>query len=143
MALRLGTTSLLVLALLAPALPAQASNPAHKREQRLALLDANAGEPVASVRFIRPANGYEVVGPLNVLLWETPSKAWLLDLRASDGCRHLDRELSIGLDSASGTINTRNTYVVGGVGVRCRVDRIRKLDVKAWKQAEREAGIRE
>lgn len=140
---RLAMTSLAAVLSLALAFPALASEPVGKDEQRLVLLDANAGEPVDRVRFIRAAHAYEVVGPLNVLIWETPSKAWLLDLRKSAACRHLDREFTIGIDTVTDTINIRNSYIVARGGTRCRVDRIREVNVEQWKQAERDAGIRE
>lgn len=143
MKIRLAALGLAATLSLALALPALGSEPLGKDEQRLALLDANAGEPVKRVQFIRAVHAYEVVGPLNVLIWETPSKAWLLDLRQSAACRHLDRDFSIGIDTVTDSINTRNTYIVARGGVRCRVDRIREVNVQDWKQAERDAGIRE
>lgn len=64
-----------------------ADAPANKAEKRLELLRANAGEPVKTVKFLRPMHGFEVVGPHNVLVWETPFKAWLLDLREKPPAR--------------------------------------------------------
>ena len=125
-------------------LPA-AANPAGdaKDAKRLELLQANAGPDKQTVRFLRPMHGYEVVGEYHVLVWETPHKAWLLDLRQSAACNGLERELKIGIDALYDTINTRNGYVVGDHGLRCKIERLREVDVMAWKQAEREAGIRE
>lgn len=124
------------------ALPAFASEAGSKEEQRLALLNAHAGEPVTRVKFLRPIHSYEMVGPLNVLIWETPTRAWLLDLRESDACRYLDREFKISIDTLSDSINSTNGYIRSVGGQICRIDRMREVDVKAWKQAERQAGIR-
>ena len=125
------------------ALPASAmsDNPA-KDAKRLELLQANAGEARNTVKFLRPMHGYEVVGAQHLLVWETPHKAWLLDLRESAACNGLKREVSVGIEALYDTINTNNGYVVGDHGLRCRIEVIREVDVKAWKQAEREAGIR-
>ena len=120
---------------------AKSDDPA-KDAKRLELLQANAGESRDTVKFLRPMHGYEVVGAQHVLVWETPHKAWLLDLRESPACRGLERELKVGIEALYDTINTNNGYVVGDHGLRCRIDVIREVDVKAWKQAEREAGIR-
>ena len=130
------------------ALPASASDgaraaPLSKDEQRLVLLDANAGEDVKHVTFLRPIHGYEVVGEQNLLVWETPFKAWLLDLRESPACRSLDREVAVAIDTLSGSLNSSNGYIRGEHGLNCKIERIREVDVKAWKQAERDAGIRD
>lgn len=140
---RLALLSLATALSLMVALPAFGSPAATKDEKRLELLAAHAGEPVDRVRFIRAVHAYEVVGPLNVLIWETPSKAWLVDLRQSAACRHLDRDFAIGIDTVTDSINTRNSYIVARGGVNCRVDRIREVNVQDWKQAERDAGIRQ
>ena len=96
---RLALTSLafaLSLCLALPALavepptePATRAAPASKAEKRLELLRANAGESVERVRFLRPMHGYEVVGPLELLVWETPFKAWLVTVRDSPACNRL------------------------------------------------------
>lgn len=121
---------------------AKSDNPA-KDAKRLELLQANAGESERSVKFLRPIHAYEVVDALHVLVWETPHKAWLLDLRASPACTNLDREYKVGIESLYYTINTDNGYVVGDHNLRCKIVALREVDVPAWKQAEREAGIRE
>ena len=140
---RLALTCFAAVLSFALAMPALAIEPGSKEEQRLALLNANAGEPVTRVKFLRPIHAYEMVGPLNVLIWETPTRAWLLDLRESDSCRYLDREFKIIIDTLSDSINSTNGYIRSVGGQICRIDRMRKVDVKAWKAAEREAGIRE
>lgn len=127
---------------IAVALPASAAGKTDSDELRLALLDAHVGEPVDHARFQRAAHSYEVLGPRNVLIWETPSRAWLVDLRSSAACRHLDRGFVIGIDTVTESINVRNSYIVAPGGVSCRVEGLRRVDVQAWKAAKREAGIR-
>ena len=140
---RLARYSLAASLSLALAFPALASNADDEAEARLALLNAHAGESVDRVTFLRSIDSYEVVGKHNLLLWETPSKAWLVDLRESPACRHLERDYMIGIDTFTDSINTRNSYIVGRGGLSCRVDRLREVDVVAWRTAERVAGIRE
>ena len=106
------------------------------------LLQANAGEPVERVRFLRPVDSYEVVGEHAVLVWETPHKAWLVDLRPSAACQDLDRGWSISLETAHDTLNTSNGYVVSDRHhTRCKMTRIREVDVPAYRAAERESDI--
>lgn len=126
-----------------PVAASAADAPANKAEKRLELLRANAGEPVKTVKFLRPMHGFEVVGPHNVLVWETPFKAWLLDLRESPACQKLENEWTVAFETMYDTLNTANGYIVGDHGIRCRIDGIREVDVKAWRAAEREAGIRD
>jgi|GEM_PF-3265049 len=142
MKIRLLLPSLAAALSFALALPAFGAEAASRDEQRLALLNAHAGEPVTRVKFLRPLHSYEMVGPLNVLVWETPTRAWLLDLRKSDACQYLDREFKISIDTLTDSINSTNGYVRARGGQICRIDRLREVDVKAWKDAERLAGIR-
>ena len=110
-----------------------------KDAQRLEAARANAGDPVKTVRFLRPIHSYEVVGDQSVLVWETKNKAWLVDLSESDDCRPsvLHSSFSIGLDSSYDTMNTSNGYVVGDHSLRCKITQIREVDVRAMRVAER------
>jgi hypothetical protein len=126
-----------------PAAATAPAAPASKADKRLELLRANAGESVARVRFLVPMHGYEVVGPLDLLVWETPFKAWLVTVRDSPACNRLEKEWKLGFDVLNDTLNTSNGYVVGDNGLRCRIDDLREVNVKAWRQAERDAGISE
>ncbi len=126
------------------ALPVSAkSEVSAKDTKRLELLQAHAGEEQDTVRFLRPMHGYEIVGPQKVLVWETPHKGWLLDVRDSPACKTLNREWWVGVETLYDSINTRNGYLVGKGGLRCKITSLREVDVMAWKQAERDAGIRE
>lgn len=108
---------------------------------RLEAARANAGEPVKTVRFLRPVHRYEVVGKTSLLVWETTSKAWLVEVRPGETCqaRDLDQGWVVGLEAAYDTMNTSNGYVVGQHNMRCRITEIREVDVPAMREAERAA----
>lgn len=142
---RLAFLSLLAAATIAAAAPVLALNNAAddaKDAARLEAARANAGEPVKSVRFLRPVDSYEVIGGTTILVWETNSKAWLVDVRPGAACqaRDLDQSWAVGLDAGYDTMNTTNGYVVGHHNMRCRITEIREVDVPAMRDAERLAG---
>ncbi|WP_162782210.1 DUF6491 family protein [Arenimonas caeni] len=124
------------------AMPAFAAEPLSKSEQRLILLQANAGEPVEHVRFLRPMDSYEVISPQHVLIWENRFKAWLVELRQDQACKYIDRGFSISVETMRDSLNTKNGFLRGEGGVVCKIIGIREIDVPAWRQAERDAGIR-
>lgn len=113
-----------------------------KDAARLEAARANAGEPVKHVRFLRPVHRYEVVGGTSLLIWETTSKAWLVEVRPGEACqaRDLDQGWAIGLEAAYDTMNTSNGYVVGQHNMRCRITEIREVNVPAMRDAERGGG---
>lgn len=98
---------------------------------------AHAGPAVDRVRFLRPIQSYEVLAEDAVLVWETNTKAWLVDLRPSAACRDLDRSWWVSIETMSDTINVRNSYVVGDHNLRCKVVGLREVDVRAMRSAER------
>lgn len=110
-----------------------------KDAARLEAARANAGKPVQTVRFLRAVDSYEVIGDTSVLVWETNTKAWLVDVRPGESCqaRDLDQGWAIGLEAAYDTMNTSNGYVVGRHNMRCRITAISEVDVPAMKEAER------
>lgn len=110
-----------------------------KDAARLEAARANAGDPVKTVRFLRPVHSYEVVGDHSLLVWETYTKAWLVEVREGDACqsRDLDQGWAIGLEAAYDTMNTSNGYVIGRHQMRCRITEIREVDVPAMRAAER------
>lgn len=145
MALR--SLPLLVLALLAALLlpmPASAGKKdGEKSAARMELVrDHLLGEPVERVRFLRPMHAYEIAGERAIVVWETPHKAWLVDLRDDEACRHLDRDHTIVVSTFRDSLNTANGVVTSTQGVYCRMERIQEIDVPAWRKAEREAGLR-
>ncbi|MFY2765443.1 DUF6491 family protein [Arenimonas sp. MALMAid1274] len=126
----------LALGLAAPTLVAAKADPVQEAK-RLEAATANAGEPVERVRFLRPIDSYEVVGEQHVLIWETQQKAWLVDLRKSAACRDLDRGITVGIENNHDTISTKNAYIVGEYGVRCKIMQLREVDVPAMRRMER------
>ncbi len=112
-----------------------------KDARRLDAARANVGDPVKTVRFIRPVDGYEILGQHSVLVWETNSKAWLVDLRESPACRgsDLDNSVAVGLEAAVDTMNITNGYVTSRDNLRCKITQIREVDVPAMRAAERAA----
>lgn len=141
---RLALTTLVAALALAVATPALAINDAADDARDAARLEAaraNAAEPVKTVRFLRPVDKYEVVGDTSILVWETNSKAWLVEVRPGEACqaRDLDQGWVIGLEAAYDTMNTSNGYVVGRHNMRCRITEIREVNVPAMREAEKAA----
>lgn len=139
---RLALMSALAAFAMAAAAPVLAINDAAddaKDAARLEAARANAGEPVKTVRFLRHVDSYEVVGDTSILVWETNTKAWLVDVRPGDACqaRELDQGWAIGLEAAYDTMNTSNGYVVGRDNMRCRITEIREVNVPAMREAEK------
>ena len=127
----------------APALALNTAQDDAKDAVRLEAARANAAEPVKSVRLIRAIDSYEVVGGTSVLVWETNTKAWLVEVRPGAACqaRDLDSSWAIGLESATDTISTRNGYVIGRDNMRCRITEIREVNVPAMRDAERSGQV--
>jgi hypothetical protein len=142
MSARLAFISLLAAAAIAAAAPVLAINSAADDARDAARLEAaraNAGKPVKSVRFLRAVHSYEVVGDTSILVWETNTRAWLVDVRPGAACqaRDLNQGWAVGLEAAFDTMNTSNGYVVGRHSMRCRITGIREVDVPAMRAAER------
>src|SRR5687768_17597603 len=81
---------------------------AGRDEAKLAAAAAHAGEVTENVRFLQPIDSIELVGRQAVLVWEKPTKAWLVELRASAACVHLDRSKGFSIDTLSDTLNDSN-----------------------------------
>ena len=106
---------------------------------RLALVTQFAGESVPYVRFGLPKKAYdwEPLGDTAVLVWHTRSKAYLVDLKPSDSCRDLDREITIRLDNNINDLDARNGYIDFRDGGWCKMIKIRPVDVVGLKKAEK------
>lgn len=106
---------------------------------RLALVTQFVGEPVPYVRFGLPKKAYdwESLGDTAVLVWHTRSKAYLVDLKPSDSCRDLDREITIRLDNNINDLDARNGYIDLRDGGWCKMIKIRPVDVVGLKKAEK------
>jgi hypothetical protein len=113
---------------------------ARRDEAKLAAAAAHAAAPVHTVRFLQPIDSIEIVGPQAVLVWEKPYKAWLVDLRPSAACTYLDRSVGLSIDTMSDTLNDSNGWIEGDHGTRCRIERIREVDVDGYRAALRESG---
>ena len=129
------------MAIAAPALALNSDSDDSKDAIKLEAARANAGDPVKTVRFIRAIDGYEVIGSTSVLVWETNTKAWLVEVRAGESCqaRDLDGSWAVGLEAAYDTMNTSNGYMVGRDAMRCKITGIRKVNVPAMREATRGA----
>ncbi|HLU14050.1 MAG TPA: DUF6491 family protein [Arenimonas sp.] len=135
-------TALLALAAGCASAPADRAATSAKAEQELELARLHAAEPVSRVRFLRPMDSFEVISDRAIVVWETPFKAWLVELRESPACTRLDNELGLGFDIMSGdSLSTTAGWVVGRNGLRCKMDSIREIDVPAWRDAKRTAGL--
>ena len=108
---------------------------------KLAAANSHADAPVHTVRFLRPIHSIELIHPVAVLVWETPTKAWLVDLRPSAACTHLDRSLRFQIDTMSDTLNDSNGWIDGDHGTRCKIERIREIDVPGYRAALRDDGM--
>lgn len=138
MSLRLALLSFTAaLTLAAPALAINDARDDAADAKRLAAARAHAAAPVETIRFLQPIDSYEVVGEHEILVWETNTKAWLVDLRPSAACKDLDHGFALGIDSMYDTMNTRNGYVVGSKNLRCKIIGIREVDVPAMRATER------
>ncbi len=114
---------------------------AAKDAAQLARFERHAGEPRSRVYFQQPIHGYEVVGPLSIIVWETVHKAWLVDLKPGDACRGLESEAMARLGSMHHSLNVHNTYIEAGHSVRCKVTQIREVDVPAVKADQRSGSM--
>lgn len=106
---------------------------------RLALVTQFAGEPVPYVRFSLPRTTYdwESLGDTAVLVWHTPSKAYLVDLEKSGACRNLNHEMVIKLDNNINDLDARNGYFKIRDGGWCKMIKIRPVDVAGLKAARK------
>ena len=124
-----------------PAGSQAAAADAARDQAKLAAANAHADAPVHTVRFLRPIHSIELIDPVAVLVWETPTKAWLVDLRASAACAHLDSSLRFSIDTMSDTLNDSNGWIDGDHGTRCKIERIREIDVPGYRAALRDDGM--
>ena len=118
-----------------------ATGGAERSAQRLELIEQNSSAPVPSVRLTQ-MHSWESLGDEHLLLWSTPRNAYLLTV---DGfCTGLSGAFNITLDYMAPTLSARFDHVLvqdpGMAGpLKCQIQEIRTVDVKALKVAEREA----
>jgi len=123
----------LALALLA--LPSAQADTTEQREQRLEQVMANTGAPVGSVVY-RGTYSWEALGDHSLLLWETPQRAYYVDVQPT--CNDFPWAMNIVVDFRNMTLDSKFDNIVVE-GRRCRIYEIRPVDVKGLKAAERQA----
>lgn len=110
-------------------------------DERLALYNVHAGEPVKSFQYFGRLNGWTALGDSAIAVWTRPREAWLLDL--SGTCPDLPYSHSIAVTSTLNRVSVGFDTVrpVGGgrsMTIPCQIRRIRPLDVSALRDAERD-----
>ncbi len=104
-------------------------------EQQLQRFEAAAGEPVKSFHYFG-FNSWTPLGKQDLAVWTRPNQAWLLHTNSI--CPDLDFAQAIGLTSSLSRVQVRFDNILVGQ-VRCRIDSIRPVDVKALRELQREA----
>lgn len=104
--------------------------------QRLAEVRALAAAPVTSFRFMRMSS-FEPIGLSDLLIFTTPSEAWLLHL---DGpCRGLDFDPFLGITSHTHRVSTMLDSVhVRDNPIPCRIEEIRPVNAVTLKHVDKE-----
>ena len=124
------------------ALAACASGPRMSPADRLAALEAHAGDPVNSIRHPGRFSGWSSVGSSALVLHTRPSQAFLLDLNGP--CSDLPFAHAIHISSRAGSIAARFDYVrpmgpgTSSIPIRCHIRSIRPLDLVALRQPQQE-----
>ena len=109
-----------------------------------AQVEAFAGAPVETVsrRPLRNNERWETIPDYAVLIWESPTKVWLLDLeRDGDArCQDLSSEYLMHLDTGSQWLSSRSGNIVLRNGW-CKITAIRPVDGRALRQARKSQGV--
>lgn len=104
----------------------------------LAAYQPYLGEPVEQFRF-HELQSWQLVGDLKVVVFPRLNEAWLLTVDAP--CTELQWTHSIGLSSSVHVVHRRFDFVVAGKD-RCRINEIRPIDYKAYRDARKgKAGV--
>ena len=118
-----------------------ATNPAERDRQQLALYREHAGAPVDSFRYLGRMNSWTSLGDEAVAIWTSPTRAYLLEVYGP--CNELAYASAIKLSESAGMVHARFDEVTPvGSGIRslpCRIREIRPVDVKALREARRQA----
>lgn len=108
--------------------------------ERYTLYREHAGAPVKSFRYFGDINGWTPLDDSALVVWTRPSEAYLLDLYGP--CHDLNFAQAIALTNQMGEVSARfDKVIVAGASsmrVPCRIEEIRKVDVKAMRQTERD-----
>lgn len=89
-----------------------------------------AGAPVDSFRFF-DLTSWELVAPDKVVVWPRLNEAYLLTV--DQPCSELQWARAIGVTSTAGTVSRRFDAVTVG-RERCRINEIRPIDYRRYKQ---------
>src|SRR5690606_41287789 len=97
------------------ALAACASDSGLRTEEKRALYQSHAGEPVSSFRYFGSINGWTPLGDSALVVWTRPSEACLLDLQGP--CHGLAPSPARGLTSQMRGVHARcDSLLVRGGG---------------------------
>lgn len=135
--------TLLMTLVAAATLAACTRSPVRSSEDRLTLYFAHAGDPVPSfqmTRFLRSTQ-WTPLGDRALAIWTSQSRGHLLELR--NRCPGLAFAQSVSITNAFGTVNARFDSVIPRSGSAamtqsCRIMRIRPLDGRGIRDAQRE-----
>ena len=127
------TIKAISLALALLALPSAQADTTEQRKQRLEQVMANAGAPVDSVVY-RGTYSWEALGDHSLLLWETPHRAYFVDVQPT--CDDFPWAMNIVVDFRNMTLDSKFDNILVG-GRCCRIYEIRPVDVKGLRAAER------
>ena len=110
-----------------------------KYEQRKAFVSQFAGDAKSSMPFFRSYD-FESLGDDALLLWESPGRAYLLDVE--DFCADLPSARAIAINNKGATVSAGFDAITvldrgQSANNRCRILKIRPVDVKAMKAAEK------
>ncbi len=119
--------------LIALAMLAASSAQAQTREKQKEGLEAYlpyAGEPVDRFQFWKLTQ-WELVGGNKVVVWPRLNEAFLLTV--DEPCRELEWAKSISLTSSTNSVNRGFDSVIAS-GQKCRINEIRPIDYKKYRQ---------
>jgi hypothetical protein len=110
-----------------------------KYGQRKAFVTQFAGEAKSSMPSFRSYD-FEPLGDDALLLWESPGRAYLLDVE--DFCADLPSARAIAINNKGATVSAGFDAITvldrgQSANNRCRILQIRPVDVKAMKAAEK------
>jgi hypothetical protein len=131
----LRTIKVFSIALALLALTSAQADTNEKYAQRMAQVMANAGAPVDSVVY-RGTYSWEALGEHSLLLWETPQRAYYVDVQPT--CDEFPWAMGIVVDFRNMTLDSKFDDILVR-GRRCRIYEIRPVDVKGLKAAEKQA----
>lgn len=106
--------------------------PGERRATRLQQVESAAGEPVESFRYWQMYS-WESLGDHALAIWTRPNEAWLVEVEQP--CGDLQWGHTIALTSTMHRVAARFDAVLVE-DQRCRIKRIRPVDVKALRSAD-------